>query len=382
MRGSLQPGGVHRFFHRPYLRYRHYNDDDNDNPLWGCSCYFFRHEHTCYAFSGQGCRNGKPGSIKGGFIQKEIFIMRYIKVFAPGNGGEPGLRLRCDGADARRRGRPAGGWHRRRCWGLVIRNRSGKELPAKNEDNVITPAVMALLGAYEKPVRVEVTILEKIAPGSGIGSSAASSAAAVWGVNELLGRPFSGERLVEFAMMGEALIGGTSHADNVGPAVLGGVVLIRGYEPLDIVRLPVPEGFFYAVVHPDIVVSTKEAREVLPREVPLHDAVTQWGNVGGLVAGFALGDVALIGRSMHDVVAEPYRKGFIPGYDVLKEGVLAEGALAMNIAGSGPSIFALAADEAVAQRVAQRMRAHFARPGIGCKIYAGRVSNCGARIVE
>lgn len=233
---------------------------------------------------------------------------------------------------------------------LVIRNRSGKELPAKNEDNVITPAVMALLGAYEKPVRVEVTILEKIAPGSGIGSSAASSAAAVWGVNELLGRPFSGERLVEFAMMGEALIGGTPHADNVGPAVLGGVVLIRGYEPLDIVRLPVPEGFFYAVVHPDIVVSTKEAREVLPREVPLHDAVTQWGNVGGLVAGFALGDVALIGRSMHDVVAEPYRKGFIPGYDQLKEGVLAEGALAMNIAGSGPSIFALAADEAVAQR--------------------------------
>lgn len=115
-------------------------------------------------------------------------------------------------------------------------------------------------------------------------------------------------------------------------------------------------------VHPDIVVSTKQAREVLPREVPLHDAVTQWGNVGGLVAGFALGDVALIGRSMHDVVAEPYRKGFIPGYDVLKEGVLAEGALAMNIAGSGPSIFALAADEAVAQRVAQRMRAHFAAP--------------------
>ena len=231
-------------------------------------------------------------------------------------------------------------------------------------------------------MRIEVENLEKIETGSGIGSSAASSAAAVWGVNELLGRPFSGERLVEFAMMGEALIGGTSHADNVGPAVLGGVVLIRGYEPLDIVRLPVPEGFFYAVVHPDIVVSTKEAREVLPREVPLHDAVTQWGNVGGLVAGFALGDVALIGRSMHDVVAEPYRKGFIPGYDQLKEGVLAEGALAMNIAGSGPSIFALAADEAVAQRVAQRMRAHFACPGIGCKIYAGRVSNCGARIVE
>ena len=216
--------------------------------------------------------------------------MRYIKVFAPGTVANLGcgfdvMGLTLDGVgDLLEVGIEEG------AGGLVIRNRSGKELPAKNEDNVITPAV---------------TILEKIAPGSGIGSSAASSAAAVWGVNELLGRPFSGERLVEFAMMGEALIGGTSHADNVGPAVLGGVVLIRGYEPLDIVRLPVPEGFFYAVVHPDIVVSTKEAREVLPREVPLHDAVTQWGNVGGLVAGFALGDVALIGRSMHDVVAEP-----------------------------------------------------------------------------
>ena len=308
--------------------------------------------------------------------------MRYIKVFAPGTVANLGcgfdvMGLTLDGVgDLLEVGIEEG------AGGLVIRNRSGKELPAKNEDNVITPAVMALLGAYEKPVRVEVTILEKIAPGSGIGSSAASSAAAVWGVNELLGRPFSGERLVEFAMMGEALIGGTSHADNVGPAVLGGVVLIRGYEPLDIVRLPVPEGFFYAVVHPDIVVSTKQAREVLPREVPLHDAVTQWGNVGGLVAGFALGDVALIGRSMHDVVAEPYRKGFIPGYDRLKEGVLSEGALAMNIAGSGPSVFALAAEGSVSERVAERMKSHFAGLGIGCNIYAGRVSNCGARIVE
>ena len=199
------------------------------------------------------------------------------------------------------------------------------ELPGNVEENVITPAVRALLEAYGRPVRVEVEILEKIAPGSGIGSSAASSAAAVYGVNELLGRPFSGKQLVEFAMMGEALNGGTPHADNVGPALLGGVVLVRGYRPFDIVRLPVPDNFFYAVAHPGIVVSTKEAREVLPKQIPLSDAVEQWGNVGGLVAGFALRDVALIGRSMHDVVAEPYRKGFIPGYDALKERVLAGG---------------------------------------------------------
>ena len=309
--------------------------------------------------------------------------MKHIKVFAPGTVANLGcgfdiMGMTLDGVGDRIEVAAEAG-----ASGLAIRNESGKRLPEKPEDNVITPAVAALLEAYGKPVRVEITSLEKIAPGSGIGSSAASSAAAVYGLNELLGRPFSAERLVEFAMMGEALIGGTPHADNVGPALLGGVVLIRGYGPLDIIRLPVvPDDFFYAVAHPDIVVGTKEAREVLPREIPMAHAVTQWGNVGGLVAGLALGDVALIGRSMHDVVAEPYRKGFIPGYDRLKEEVLSEGALAMNIAGSGPSVFALAAEGSVSERVAERMKSHFAGLGIGCNIYAGRVSNRGARIEE
>ena len=307
--------------------------------------------------------------------------MKHIRVFAPGTVANLGcgfdvMGLTLDGVgDLLEIGAEEG------AEGLEIRNLSGMNLPENIEENVITPALRAMLAAYGRPVRIEVTMLEKIAPGSGIGSSAASSAAAVYGLNELLDRPFSGKELVEFAM-GEALIGGTPHADNVGPAVLGGVVLIRGYEPFDIVRLPVPDNFFYAVAHPAIVVSTKDAREVLPREIPLSKAVEQWGNVGGLVAGFALRDVALIGRSMHDAVVEPYRKGFIPGYDELKELVLAEGALAMNIAGSGPSVFALASDYGVAQRIAAQMERHFQLRQIGCHTYAGRVSNAGARVVE
>ena len=308
--------------------------------------------------------------------------MKHIRVFAPGTVANLGcgfdvMGLTLDGVgDLLEIGAEEG------AEGLEIRNLSGMNLPENIEENVITPALRAMLAAYGRPVRIEVTMLEKIAPGSGIGSSAASSAAAVYGLNELLDRPFSGKELVEFARMGEALIGGTPHADNVGPAVLGGVVLIRGYEPFDIVRLPVPDNFFYAVAHPAIVVSTKDAREVLPREIPLSKAVEQWGNVGGLVAGFALRDVALIGRSMHDAVVEPYRKGFIPGYDELKELVLAEGALAMNIAGSGPSVFALASDYGVAQRIAAQMERHFQLRQIGCHTYAGRVSNAGARVVE
>ncbi|HIW65132.1 MAG TPA: homoserine kinase [Candidatus Alistipes intestinipullorum] len=308
--------------------------------------------------------------------------MKHINIFAPGTVANLGcgfdvMGLTLDGVgDLLEIGVEEG------AEGLSIHNRSGISLPENLDDNVVTPAIRAMLAAYGHPVRVEVTILRKIAPGSGIGSSAASSAAAVYGVNELLGRPFPIERLVEFAMQGEALLGGVAHADNVGPALMGGVVLIRGYEPFDIVRLPVPDNFFYAVVHPDIVVSTKEARAVLPREIPLSQAVTQWGNVGGLVAGFALRDVSLIGRSMHDVVVEPYRKGFIPGYDRLKESVLALGALAMNIAGSGPSVFALAADYGTAERIVSVMERHFADLGIGSKVYAGRVSNAGARVVE
>ena len=161
------------------------------------------------------------------------------------------------------------------------------------------------------------------------------------------------------------------------------MVLIRGYEPFDIVRLPVPDNFFYAVAHPAIVVSTKMAREVLPREISLSSAVKQWGNVGGLVAGFALRDVALIGRSMHDAVVEPYRKGFIPDYDVLKASALDEGALALNIAGSGPSVFALASDYAVAlpdcrpDEGALRRTRHRLRYlcGVGCRMREHGLSN-------
>ncbi len=271
--------------------------------------------------------------------------------------------------------------------GLLIENASGVELPTEIEDNVTTPAVRALLAAYigEKggsDRRVHITIEKKILPGSGIGSSAASSAAAVYGLNELLGRPFTPERLVEFAMEGESLIGGGAHhADNVAPAILGGVVLIRSYEPLDIVQLPVPGNFYASVVRPHITVTTKEGRGVLPREIPLKTAVTQWGNVGGLVAGLALGDIDLVGRSMCDAVAEPVRKRFIPGYDQLKANLFAAGAAGANIAGSGPAVFAVCDTAAGAERICSVMADHFASRNIPADVYSSKISNRGTRII-
>ena len=265
---------------------------------------------------------------------------------------------------------------------LAINNESGMNLPSDIEKNVITPAVRAFMAAAGKKAAVEITVEKKILPGSGIGSSAASSAAAVFGLNELFGRPFTVKELVDFAMQGEKLISGTAHADNSAPAVMGGIVFIRGYEPLDIVSLPVPDSFCFSVVHPHIMVSTKEARDVLRKEIPMREAVTQWGNVGGLVAGIMTGDMPLIGRSMRDVVVEPYRKGFIPGYDELKAACMAAGALAVNISGSGPSVFALSDSLETAERVGKAMKAHFDALNIENDLYVSHVPTVGARVVE
>ena len=265
--------------------------------------------------------------------------------------------------------------------GISIVNDTEVPLPEDPEQNVITPVLrkfMALTGCRGK---IEVRICQKIFPGSGIGSSAASSAAAAYGINELFGCPLSEEELVVCTMEGENLASGGYHADNAAPALMGGIVLIRGYEPLDLIKLPVPGNFYCAVIHPQLVVNTKEARGILPKVVPMHNAVKQWGNVGGLIAGLYSGNIGLIGRSMQDAVAESYRKQFIPDFDALRYKVLQTGALAMNIAGSGPSVFTLADCREVAQKSANIMKTHFDGLDIKSEAYVVKVTNKGAKLI-
>lgn len=264
---------------------------------------------------------------------------------------------------------------------LSITNLTDTPIPDDVEKNVITPVVREFLRRVGQKAKIEVTICQKIYPGSGIGSSAASSAAAAYGMNELYGCPLSEEEVVECAMEGENLASGGYHADNAAPAIMGGITLIRGYEPLDIIQLPVPGNFYCAVVHPHIVVSTKQAREILPKSVPMHDAVRQWGNVGGLVAGLYSGDIGLVGRAMQDFVAEPYRKQFIPGFDELRARILESGALAMNISGSGPSVFALCKNRHSAESAGHILKEHFDSKGINCEVYVSKVSNKGTKLM-
>ena len=177
--------------------------------------------------------------------------------------------------------------------GITITNKTSVPLPEDIEDNVITPVIRKFFEMTGLSGHIDVTICQKIYPGSGIGSSAASSAAAAYGMNELFDCPLSDEEMVVCAMEGENLASGGYHADNAAPALMGGIILIRGYEPLDIIQLPIPGNFYCAVVHPEIVVSTKEARSILPKAVPMHDAISQWGNVGGLIAGLYSGNIGL-----------------------------------------------------------------------------------------
>ena len=265
--------------------------------------------------------------------------------------------------------------------GLSITNATDVPLPEDPEMNVITPVVRKFMDMTGNSANIEITVRQKIYPGSGIGSSAASSAAAAYGLNELFGCPLSEEEVVICAMEGENLASGGYHADNAAPAVMGGIVMIRGYEPLDLVKLPVPGNFYCTVVHPSIVVTTKEAREIMPKEIPMHTAVSQWGNVGGLVAGLYSGNVGLIGRSMKDAVAEPYRKKFIPDFDKLRKKILKCGAVAMNISGSGPSLFALSDNQETAVKAQKIFKEHFDFLGIDSEVYVEKVSNKGAKLL-
>ena len=227
----------------------------------------------------------------------------------------------------------------------------------------------------------EVTIHKKIKPGSGIGSSAASAAGAVVAANHLLGNIYSKEDLVRFAMFGEKVATGVKHADNIAPCIYGGVTLIRSIFPLDIVAIPAPS-LYVTVVHPQIEVKTKDARQILRKEVLLKDAIKQWGNIAGLVAGFMSNDLDLIGRSLEDVIIEPVRSILIPGFDEVKQRCKAVGALGGGISGSGPSLFMLSKDEATANAVQKEMSAVYERIGLDYHSYVTTINMDGVKVLQ
>jgi len=267
--------------------------------------------------------------------------------------------------------------------GIIIEKITGADdLSTDPNKNVCGVIAMAMLNKLRAENGLRITLHKGISPGSGMGSSAASSAVTAFAVNRLYNSPFSLLELVQFAMLGEKLASGTAHADNVAPALFGGFVAVRSYEPLDIIKIPVPEQLYCTIIHPKIELRTELSRNILKKQVELKTAIKQWGNVAGLIAGLYSNDYKLIGRSLTDYVVEPTRSLLIPGFEQLKKAAKEAGALGSGISGSGPSIFSLCEGKVTADQIGSALSETATSLDIPHDIHVSVVATTGCKEIE
>ena len=265
--------------------------------------------------------------------------------------------------------------------GLRITKITGDKgkLPYEVEKNTASFAAQRLLEHLGEEKRgIEIEIHKKMPFGSGLGSSAASSAAGVMIINELLDRPLTKRELLPFAVAGEELADGAYHADNVGPALMGGMLLVRDNPTLDVHKLVTPEGLYVTVVYPHVKILTRDARAVLSDTTTLKQTVAQTGNLGALIVGLYNADFDLIGRALNDVIVEPQRAQLIPDFYKVKEAALKAGVLGCSISGAGPSIFALSANKTIAERAGEAMQRVFDAINIKNELFISTINQEGA----
>ena len=265
--------------------------------------------------------------------------------------------------------------------GIRITKIEGFDLPFNVEQNVAGVSALAMYNAINVDFGFEIEIYKNIKPGSGIGSSAASAVGSVFGMNELLGKPFNKTQLTAFAMKGEAIASQCEHADNLAPALFGGFTLVKSVKPLEVLQLPTPKDIFAVVIHPQIEIKTSESRAILPSKVQLKNAINQWANVGSLVHALHTNDYDLLSRSLQDHVVEPYRSQLIPYFKEVKQAVLDSGALGCSISGAGPSIFTLNKGLDSANRVKRAMQNIYDKTTIDFEIYLSEINTEGIKIL-
>ena len=246
--------------------------------------------------------------------------------------------------------------------GIFITKIEGFELPYAVHENVAGVSALAMY--------------------NGIGSSAASAAGSVFGMNYLLDNAFDKIDLIKFAMKGEAVASKSEHADNIAPAILGGFTLVKQNNPLEVIQLPTPKALNAVIVHPQIEIKTADSRAILPKTVALSDAITQWSNVGSLVHALHTSDYNLIGKSLKDVVIEPHRSKLIPNFNSLRKISLESGALGCSISGSGPSLFSLCEGLENAKKVEANQRGFMTNTGIPFETHISKINTEGIKILS
>ncbi|GAB1855562.1 homoserine kinase [Flavobacteriaceae bacterium MHTCC 0001] len=265
--------------------------------------------------------------------------------------------------------------------GIFITKIEGFDLPKDPKLNVAGISALAMYEALDLDFGFEIDIYKNIKPGSGIGSSAASAVGSVFGMNELLNRPFNKTQLTEFAMKGEAFISKSEHADNIAPAIFGGFILAKSVAPLEILEIPAPDDLFATVIHPQIEIKTADSRALLPKEVSLQDATKQWANLGGLIHGLHTNNYEVIKSSLKDVIVEPHRSKLIPHFNEVKEAALNASALGSGISGSGPSIFSLCKGLETAEKVKEAIQNIYSKTGIEFDIHVSKINTEGVKIL-
>ncbi|MGZ3776421.1 MAG: homoserine kinase [Mucilaginibacter sp.] len=268
--------------------------------------------------------------------------------------------------------------------GITISKITGDNgrLPLDPKRNTVSVSVEHYLKSIDRTdIGLDIELHKKMPIGSGLGSSSASTVAGLFAAKTLLGDETDAAKLLPFAMKGEEMACGHGHADNVAPALLGGFVLIRSYEPLDVIKLPHPKDLYCAIVFPDVDVPTREARQIIRSKIQMKDAVTQWGNIAGLVSGLFMNDIDLIGRSMKDILVEPVRSMLIPDFYKMREIAMELGAVSFGISGSGPSVFSFTRDEQTALRITQKLQKHLAGININSNTYVSTINDAGPKIL-
>jgi homoserine kinase len=267
--------------------------------------------------------------------------------------------------------------------GVTITSTNHEKIPTDPKLNTASVAVQAMLDALsDKTTGISLEIIKKMPVGTGMGSSAASAAAALVAANALLGDPFRKADLLEFAVKGEQAADGAVHADNVAPSLLGGLVMIRSLSPADVIQLPVPNDLYYALLFPHITILTKEARGILSPTVPMKNFIQQTANMGALVAALYRGDWEMMSRALEDVVIEPQRARLIPFLSQVKKAAYGAGAITSSISGAGPAIFSLAKGKENIDKVAAAIQVTMNEINVPHDIHVGRINTKGTVLLE
>lgn len=265
---------------------------------------------------------------------------------------------------------------------IIIESIISKDsLPFSTDNNIASFVIKKLSQDLKLDVGFSIKIKKGIPISSGMGGSSASAVAALVAFNAFLDTPLSLHELVQYALLGEELVSGYQHADNIVPCMFGGLTLIHSLHPIDVIQLPIPD-LYCVFIHPHLQISTKQARKILKSELPVKDYVKQSANLAAFIAILYSKNISLLKNILVDVLIEPQRAHFVPGFYKIKQASLKAGALGVSFSGSGPSVFAVAENKNNAVEIGKVMSEQLKSENITSDCWISRMSKNAAHVTQ